>query len=106
MSDTQLILLLQLVKANAGAEPLLKRGLRYSQIAKLLSIAFDNDYVKEVDNKLVITKKGANKLKEDSRKWKLRKDGGWISYEDESRVESIPINRPHLPDINNSYFKK
>ena len=106
MADSNLILLLQLINANADVDPLIRRGLRFLQISRMISDAVESGYIEEVEGKLLVTAKGHKLIKSYSSKGEIRRDGGWISYEDESRIDSIPINSPYLPGINNSYFKK
>lgn len=106
MINSHMILLLQIIKSKADIEPMLKRGLRYSQISRLTQSAKDQGFIEESDEGLSITAKGLSMMRYDIQRGKFRKDGGWISPEEESRINSIGIDEVYLPTESKSYFEK
>ena len=100
MSESSLILLLQLIKNNAGAGPLIERGLRYQQISELINRALKEDFIEHKEKSMVLTKKGIEKIRHG------RPDGGFISPKEQSRIKSISVNEIFLPKKKNSFFEK
>jgi hypothetical protein len=104
ISESHLILLLQLIYSGADVDALLKRGLQYSQIAKLLDEAIEKQFVEESDTDIVITPIGLEKIKTGAKDNTVRKTGGWISPLDEYRVEKIDLNDIFLPCLGSVHF--
>jgi hypothetical protein len=94
-SESNLILLLQLINAGADVDALLRRGLQYSQIADLILEATEKELVKDVETKLEITALGLEKIK--NAKSLSNVKGNWISPLDELRVKPIGIDELFLP---------
>lgn len=105
MADSNLILLLQLLARNADVEHLIRRGLRYSQISRLLSKAIDQKLIRQGDDRLEITDSGSAYLKTATKKGLFRPGSIWISPEEESRIEQQPIDKIYLPKFSKSFFK-
>lgn len=100
-TESNLILLLELVAKKADAEPLLKRGLAYPQISQLIAEAIRDGLMAQEEGGYVITQLGIAKVKGD----KAQKKGRWISPEDDSRIVSQPSDKVYLPKRRNSYFE-
>lgn len=99
MSESNLILLLQLIKDNADAGSLIERGLRYQQIGELINRALKENFIEHGKKDLALTEKGIEKIRHG------RPDGGFISPEQQSRIKSISINKIFLPKDKNSIFE-
>jgi hypothetical protein len=106
MVNSNIILLLQIINSKADIGPMLKKGLRYSQISRLTQSAKDQGFIVESDEGLSITAKGLSIMRYDIKRGKIRKDGGWISPEEESRIKSIGIDEVYLPTESKSHFEK
>lgn len=96
-------LLLQLVKIGSDIDPLLNRGLTYSQIAELTNSAITDGYICKIDRELTITTKGEQRLKK-LENGKVSASGNWIAPEDKSRIEKKDIFHIYLPNVNNTEF--
>ena len=98
-------LLLRLINSNADVDALMRRGLRYSQIGALLENAVNEGLITDQEEGYKLTSKGKELMAYDISTKKMRRDGGWISPEDESRIDRIDKFDIYLPDIENSHFK-
>ncbi len=98
MANSHLDLLLRLVYSDSGVEPLLKYGLTYSQIAKLIRKALEDGLITKTDSVLSVTPTGLEIMRLNESTGKKRKDGGWISPEEESRITILPVDGVYLPD--------
>lgn len=104
IGESHLVLLLQLIARRSGAESLLRRGLTYLQISRLISDATDEGLIEQADDGYRLTESGQARIKNDVWSGKMRKDGGWISPEDESRVAVQTTDSVYLPKMRNSFF--
>ena len=104
MSDSHLILLLQVIHAQADTNALLRRGLSYSQIAHLISESINLGYVVLDNHSLKLTMSGEYKMKTDLKEGKLRADGGWISPLEEFQMERWSLDDIYLPSEDDSHF--
>ena len=104
MADSNLILLLQLIARKADVEPLIKRGLRYSQISQILATAIKEGLVQESDEKFTLTSAGFEKMRSYSHSGRPRADGGWMSPAEEFRIKSQSPNKVFLPEPRKSFF--
>jgi hypothetical protein len=104
INESNLILLLQLIKAKADVEPLLKRGLTYMQISELITHCIEKKLIQQEDSGYSLTKSGILKMKADTQTGKPRKDGIWISPQEEFRIESRRSDEVYLPEMCNSFF--
>ena len=95
--NSHLILLLQLLSTNSDIKPLLDRGLTYYQISKLYVEAVSNKLVERIDGKLCLTSQGKTAMNINAKSGLQRKDGGWISSEENFRIEPWPLDRVYLP---------
>ena len=95
MSESHLILLLQLIYAGADVDALLRRGLQFSQIAGLIEQVVNNRFVEEIDGNLKLTELGLEKLRAGKKYYSSRTV--WISPLDEFRIEKIGNDDIFLP---------
>lgn len=102
--ESHIVLLLQLIANKAGARSLLRRGLTYVQISRLISYAADEGLIQQDGDGYSLTESGLARMKSDIVSGKLRRDGGWISPEEESRVATQPADEVYLPKMRKSYF--
>jgi hypothetical protein len=93
--ESNLVLLLQLIHAEADVDALLKRGLQYSQIADLLFYAKEDNLVSESETRLELTAFGLDRIKNSKTLSNIK--GIWISTLDELRIPSIEIDEVYLP---------
>jgi len=89
-------LLVQLLIANKGTDPLVKRGLLYSQIARLLTIAHENRLLSLSNESVEVTEEGREFLQTHGES-RPRSDGGWISPQDSERIEKSADEDVYLP---------
>jgi hypothetical protein len=105
MTDSHMILLLQLIHADGDVNSLLRKGLQFSQIAQLMSEAEVSGLLKEEGDKLVLTEAGFTKIKAGVENNKQRRDGGWVSPLEELRIDKISVDDIHLPDSYTVFVK-
>lgn len=105
MNDSNLSLLLQLIARGADLEALLRRGLRYPQISKLLAKAIEEDLIHEEEGTFVLTEKGKENMRSDTITGRPRTDGGWISFAEEFRIRPQGYDKVYLPEPRKSFFK-
>ena len=96
MQET-LYLLLRLVHTAAPVDPLLKRGLEYSQIAELIRSAEDAELVVIGPEGLALTSKGDELLRTDIRGAPAGSPGTWIRPLDEYRIPRLSPDDVYLP---------
>jgi hypothetical protein len=99
LSNSNLILLLQIIHVSGEVNSLLHRGLQFSQIAQLISIAEGEGYIVEEGHSMRLTEKGLDKMRTDTVTNTSRADGGWISPLDEYRIEKLAIDKVYLPSL-------
>jgi hypothetical protein len=97
MRDSHMALLLQLIRANAGVEPLVALGLRYSQIDNMIRKALEAGLIIPSGTGLKLTEGGIAAMRTDPRTQESRRDGGWISPDERSRIAQWPKNKVYLP---------
>lgn len=107
MRDSDLALVLQLVRSKADASSLLRRGLTYGQIATLLGDAEERGLIREHGGSFLLTDDGTRwlNLSVDGQ-GKRRADGGWISPDVASRIDSQAADRLYFPPVDSSFFEK
>ncbi|TSK08711.1 MAG: hypothetical protein FPO08_05250 [Geobacter sp.] len=103
MDYSHLTLLLQLVKIGSDIDPLLSRGLTYSQIAELTNIAIKDGFLCKTGHDLTITTIGEQRLKK-LENGKISASGNWIAPEVKSRIEKKDIYHIYLPKAENAEF--
>jgi len=105
MSDANLALLLQLVARGADLDSLLRRGLRYQQISRLLAEAIQDDLLHEEEGTFLLTEKGRKLMRSDALSGRTRTDGGWISSAEEFRITRQRYDKVYLPELRKSFFE-
>ena len=96
-------LLLHLIDSGSGIEPLLNRGMTYSQIAELVNVAIRDGYISKTAKELTITEKGVDRLNT-LESGKISSNAGWITPEVESRIDKIDVDDVYLPPVKHSHF--
>ena len=101
MNDRYMSLLLQIVYAGADVNPLINSGLTYPQISKLIRHAiadgFIEENVSEKEREFVLTMSGLAFMREGGDFKSVRKDGGWIKPDVNSRIAKLEIYDVYLP---------
>jgi hypothetical protein len=97
MSDSNLLLLLQLIYAGADVNALLRRGLQFSQIANLIAEATEKGLITEGEFGLTLTAIGIEEMQSKRGGNQQGDDGGWISPLDEYRIEKLSEDDIYLP---------
>ena len=92
-----LILLLQIIRADGSLEPLVSKGLEYSQISRLVSQLKQEGLAMVSGDKLVLSEEGYQFLN-NSVKQKVI-GGGWIRALEEYRVNPTEKEEIYLPKI-------
>jgi hypothetical protein len=97
-ADSNLLLLLQLIKHDGTISMLLKRGLEYSQIAHLILKVKEDKLIEERKGKLIVIDKGELKIDNLNRKYGRKGHEAWISPAVEYRVPKIDPSAVYLPE--------
>jgi hypothetical protein len=95
-TESNLILLLQLINAGAEVDALLNRGLQYSQIVDLIFHAKEQNLVCDDEKTLKLTDLGLHRI---FGKTSSKVKGNWISPLDERRIPSINLDAVYLPSL-------
>ncbi|RJO60954.1 hypothetical protein C4544_04075 [candidate division WS5 bacterium] len=100
--NLNMAILLRVVRSEGSIDPLIERGLTYSQIANLLEEAKNTELIIVREGKLLISATGEKLLNVMSSKKLIPKPGGWIRPLDEHKLPKIsqcdiylPKNPPH-----------
>ena len=105
MGDYYLRLLMQLVHANADTASLVKQGLTYSQISKLIVSAISEGYIYETEHAgLLLTDKGLSFVGLKKLTGKTRNIANWISIDKSSKIDKLSTDDVFLPNLENSFF--
>jgi hypothetical protein len=105
MSDYYLCMLLQLVNASADTASLLKQGLTYSQISRLIIRALSEGLVADDEVAgLTLTAKGSELigLKKNLKSTRLKVN--WISHDEISRIQKLSNEDIFLPNLESSFY--
>jgi len=104
VSAFHMTLFLQIINAGSSIDPLIKRGLTYSQIASMLNDAKLSGYIEENEGKLVLTESGLKVMRCTGAS--SRADGGWISPSEESKIPKKSIYDVYLPSQKESFLAR
>lgn len=96
-------LLLRIIYAKSDVTALLNAGLLYSQITLLMGELIGDGFLSLIEGAPTLTEKGLLALREDST-GKPRRDGGFISPLEASRIDKLPVDAVYLPPYRNSFF--
>lgn len=94
-------LLLRIISEGSGIEPLLNKGLTYSQIAELTNAAIQEGFIINSENELKLTALGQKRFKR-LESGKACSNGNWIIPETESKIDKMSIYDVYLPSMNKS----
>lgn len=104
MSESHLILLLQLVFAGADVDALLARGLEFSQIGMLMTEGLERGLLIDAGGSLRLTESGTERMQRNLTDLQgRRRDGGWISPFDQFRIEKSGLDDIYLPSEETAY---
>ncbi len=91
-----LTLLLQIIRSEGSIDPLIATGLEYVQIAQLLTQAKQEGYILLLEDKLILSEKGAQYLSNSAKQMDV--GGGWIRALEEFRVSPLGKDEIYLPE--------
>lgn len=103
ISESHLVILLQLIYAGADVNVLLNKGLQYTQIAELIKEAIEKKLADETDEGLKITSLGLKKIKEGLENNRIKPKSDWISPLDEYKIEQLSVDAVYLPKKSTYY---
>jgi hypothetical protein len=98
MTSSNLILLLQIIRSRGDVQPLVSRGLEYSQIADLMREARSVGLIERAELGDVVTEAGMQLLAESAKRKGLGVAGAWIRPAEEHQIPRIPQEDPFLPE--------
>ena len=104
MNDRNKTLLLQLIYAKAEIDALLKRGLTIGQISRMLMQVIEEGMAKCEGSTLILTPLGKERISQSDQEGRRRRDGGWISEDESSKIPRKSINKFLLPRKGSSFF--
>ena len=106
LDESNLVLLLNLIRARASLSALVQRGLRYSQIAALMSRAQELGLttVDDSSGDVSLTELGIARLRTDMTTGRKLPHGGFISPKDEARLDKLAMEEVYLPPRRKSFF--
>ena len=94
MEKNYLQVLLQLINGRGNIVRLQKSGLEFMKIGELMTLSVKEGYLAKKNNRITLTKKGQEKLKELNRTNKQN----WIEPEVKSKIVPIDVNFIFLPN--------
>lgn len=98
MTSNHLSTLLQLINDQKDTGLLIKRGLTYAQIAKLISSAIDEGYLVETDTfAIVLTAKGIGEIGNNSKPVSASNKKKWIAPANDNRIDKLNVTDIFLP---------
>jgi len=98
VTNADLILLLQVVHSNQFVGSLLRKGYLYHQIAAMVDECVHRGFLVYDGESLVLTREGKQFRENDPDTGKVRRDGGWISPAEASRVPKLSDAEIFLPN--------
>jgi hypothetical protein len=101
--DTEIVLLLQLIKKNGNIENLIKQGYQYSHIAVMINKVVENEFVKISTDGMSLTEIGENALSTFNKKLNRKNSEALISPQKEYILDKVyGVYDIYLPNnINN-----
>ena len=104
MNDSNLFILLKVIKSNGEIRRLKREGLEYYEIAELTNKIISDNFASYNDDNIVLTLRGERKLKDlETIITKTRKEN-WIDKEVKSKINKMDKNFIYLPDQNDLDF--
>lgn len=104
MSDSNLYILLSVIKNNGDIRRLKREGLEYLEIAEYTNQIISNKLAKYIEKNILLTEKGEKKLKELEKTFKKTKKVNWIEKEMKSKIPKLDKNFIFLPNQNDLDF--
>lgn len=104
MNDTNLYILLSVIKNNGDIRRLKREGMEYLEIAELTNQIISNQLATYVDDTISLTADGQNKLIELEKTIKKTKKKNWIDKEIKSKISRLDKNFIFLPNQNELEF--
>ena len=98
-TTTDIVLMLQVVRARETIDPLVARGLDAVQIALLLREVETRGLVERQEGRLVVSNAGMDLLGEVAGSGKGDPSRAWIRPMDEHRIEGLDLSDPFLPKV-------
>lgn len=104
MKKQQLYILLNVIYNNSSVKNLTRQGMTFEQIAKQTNSAIKSDYISYTKERLVLTEKGIELLKELEIKYKKTNKNEWIEEDLKSKIPKLEKNVLFLPNQNELTF--
>ena len=96
-SERHIYYLLKVIKNNSSIRQLIREGLSFSKIGKLISKSLDLEYIINSDNKISLSELGLTKLEELHIKYKKINKNEWITEDVKNKIPRIDKNFIFLP---------
>lgn len=104
MNDSNLYILLSVIKNNGDIRRLKREGLEYLEIAELTNQIISSELARYTDDTILLTANGEKKLNELEKIIKKTKKVNWIEKEMRSKISKLDKNFIFLPNQNELEF--
>jgi len=104
MNDSNLYILLTVIKNNGDIRRLKREGIEYLEIAELTNQIISGQLAKYTDDTIILTAEGETKLVELEKTIKKTKKENWIEREIKSKISKLDKNFIFLPNQNELEF--
>ncbi len=105
MDDNKLYLLLDVIFRNGSVKKLTRQGISYNEIAEQTNKAIQSELVINKNNRIVLTEKGMEILKQLEKRYKRTNKEEWIERDLKYKIQKIDKNSLFLPRQNELTFK-
>lgn len=103
MTDPHLKLLLKIISNDTDTSLLMKQGLTYAQISKLINNSISDGYLEETDDlELTLTQKGLDVLEDTSSHLCGSKKQNWICRDEQHKIDKRNVEDIFLPTLEES----
>jgi len=105
MKENKLTILLHIIKNNGNVNKLVREGVSFKEITSLTNEAIEREYLTYENEKISVTDKGTEFLKQTIEIIKKTNKNEWIEKDLKSQVKRIDKNFIFLPKQNELTFK-
>jgi len=96
MLNSHKFLLLRILYRGEDIDPLVNKGLTYTQIAEMLSALIADGYLIKKEGSFALTEKAILSVNKISNKFNIKKSD-WIREDIESKIDRIDVTDIYLP---------